>query len=116
MVVVVVRICPGLQYWAPWELYSGKVEISLITTSFGKEGVSVLLSNAVLTEAENKALGVTKQEQQATSCSSAENVYTFTQRFPSILFWPTPSVMAVAEAPVLVISITASAPVTRLEA
>src|SRR5579864_8800200 len=76
----------GLQVPTPPGPAFGTVEISFTTTSFGKEGINALLSKPVLTEADHRALGVTRQEQQATSCSSAANAYMFTQKLPSILF------------------------------
>ncbi len=58
---------------------------SLTTTEFGTAGVRVLLTKSPRTERLLSAFGVTTQEQQETSCSSGENVYTFTQRsFPEL--------------------------------
>jgi hypothetical protein len=59
------------------------VASSLITMDVGTPGVRVLLIKSLRAERETNPSGVTGQEQQETSCSSGEKVYTFTQRLPS---------------------------------
>ena len=87
---------------------------SFIITEFGVTPVSVFLVRSFFTDRETSPLGVTKQEQHDTNCSSAENAYTFTQRFPTAL--PNPGPFNDAPfAPVLVMSTTES-PMLRLAA
>src|SRR5579871_1782598 len=59
---------------------AGMLASSLTTTEFGMAGVRVLLIRSFFTESDTNPFGVTRQAQQEISCSSGENVYTFTQR------------------------------------
>src|SRR5579871_2812678 len=59
---------------------AGALPINLMTTELGMAGVKVLLIRSFFTESETNPFGVTRQLQQEISCSSGENVYTFTQR------------------------------------
>ena len=57
----------------------------MITIEFGTAGVSVLLIKSLRADSETRPLGVTVQAQQEMSCSSGENVYTFTQMLPPVV-------------------------------
>ena len=48
------------------------VETTFTTTDDGRMGVSVLLMRSSTTENDASPLGVTRQEQQETNCSSGE--------------------------------------------
>ena len=87
---------------------------SFTTTELGRTPVRVLLIKSLLTDREAKPLGVIRQEQQDTNCSSGENAYTFTQMLPTAP--PNPGPLSDAPlAPVFVKLITES-PEVRLEA
>jgi hypothetical protein len=60
------------------------VASSFTTMEVGCVGVSVLLTKSALTDSETSPFGVTGHEQHETNCSSGENAYTFTQRFPVV--------------------------------
>src|SRR5271165_374443 len=91
-----------------------RVETSFTTTELGRTPVKVLLTRSLFTDKETKPFGVTRQEQQETSCSSGENAYTFTQMFPAAPPNPGPNREAPL-APLFVMLITES-PLVRLAA
>jgi len=89
---------------------------SLMTMDVGTAGVSVLLMRSALADSDTSPLGVTGHEQQEMSCSSGENVYTFTHRAP-VVDALVPDAKPAPRAPELVILTTESAVVTlRLDA
>src|SRR5947209_1128790 len=67
-----------------------RVETSLMATELGLTPVSVLLIRSFTTDSETSPFGVTRQEQQDTSCSSGEKAYTLTQMFPAAAPKPGP--------------------------
>src|SRR5579871_1494472 len=76
----------GIPKPPPVLMISCDVAYSLIITEFGIAGVSVLLIRSFFTDSDTNPFGVTMQVQHEISCSSGENVYTFTQMFaPSAL-------------------------------
>src|SRR5579864_6655304 len=90
------------------------VDTSLTTTELGRTPVKVLLTRSLFTDKETRPFGVTRQEQQETSCSSGENAYTFTQMFPAAPPNPGPNREAPL-APLFVMLITES-PLVRFAA
>ncbi len=89
----------------------GMVARSFTMMEFGTDRVRLRGSKSVLAERCTSALGVTRQEQHAISCSSGVNAYTFTQILPVV---PARGPEASApRAPAFVILITPS-PTLRL--
>jgi hypothetical protein len=93
---------------------SGTDATSLTTADVGMTPVKVVLSKSAFSESDAKPFGVTKQEQHETNCSSGENVYTLTHRFPTDVPNPGPSSGAPLN-PVLVTLMTES-PLSRFAA
>lgn len=60
-----------------------RVAKSLTTIEFGRMPVRVVLIRSSTTDSAARPLGVTRQEQHDTICSSGENAYTFTQIEPT---------------------------------
>ena len=94
---------------------TGTVARILITIDVGTAGVRVLLIRSFLADRETRPFGVTGQEQQATICSSGENVYTFAQMEPPVLALVPEACVTPPRAPVLVM-LTTESPMFRLDA